>query len=57
MITPQVAFVSGAIFAAAFVLSIYRCRQYSSFSAWWNAEGVPLWITAGIIGGALLLNP
>jgi hypothetical protein len=56
MITTRALFASGAIFSAALVASIFRRRKYHSFSAWWNAEGIGIWILAGALGGGLLIS-
>jgi hypothetical protein len=56
MITSRTAFASGAIFSAALVVSIFRRRKYHSFSAWWNAEGIGIWILASMFGGGLLIS-
>jgi hypothetical protein len=56
MIPTRAAFASGAIISAAVVVSIFRRRKYHSFSAWWNAEGIAIWILAGMFGAGLLFS-
>jgi hypothetical protein len=55
VISTRAAFVSGAIFSAAVVVSVFRRRQYNSFSDWWDAEGIVIWILAAMLGGGLLI--
>jgi hypothetical protein len=43
----------GAIIAAAITASIFRCKSYPSFGAWWDAEGLPIWGIAGMLAGGL----
>jgi len=56
MIPTRAAFVSGAIFATALTVSIFRRSKYPSFSAWWDAEGIVIWILTAMFGGGLLLS-
>jgi hypothetical protein len=56
MITTRAAFISGAIFSAAFITSIVRRKQYSSFRQWWDSEGIAIWILAALFGGGLLIS-
>ena len=56
MISVYAAFISGAIFSAALVVSIFRRPEYPSFSNWWDAEGIVIWIIAAMIGGVLLIS-
>jgi hypothetical protein len=45
--------VFGAIIAAAITISLFRCPKYPSFGAWWDAEGLPIWMIAGVMAGGL----
>jgi hypothetical protein len=47
----RAAFFLGVILATAVAVSVVRYRKYPSFRAWWDAEGLPIWIVAGLIGG------
>jgi hypothetical protein len=47
------AIVLGAIIAATITISIFRCPKYASFKAWWDAEGLPMWLIAGLFAGGL----
>jgi hypothetical protein len=49
----QASLVFGAIIAAAITISIFRCPKYASFKAWWDAEGLPMWLIAGLFAGGL----
>ena len=49
--------VFGAIIATAIIVSIFRCPKYPSFKAWWEAEGLPIWMMAGMVAGVLYLAP
>ncbi len=49
-------FLAGAVFATALTVSFFRRKEYSSFGAWWDAEGIGIWLLAGVIGGVLLLD-
>jgi hypothetical protein len=51
--TTRAAVALGAVFATAITVSIFRRPKYPSFKAWWDAEGLPIWMTAGFIGGGL----
>ncbi len=51
--TTRTAVVLGAVFATAVTVSIFRRPKYPSFKAWWDAEGLPIWMMAGLIGGGL----
>jgi len=42
------AFIAGAIAAAAVGRSVYAFRRYPSFGKWWDAEGLPIWMMAGM---------
>jgi hypothetical protein len=52
MRTPA-AIAFGATIAVAITLSIFRSPKYPSFKAWWDAEGLPIWLVAGMFAGAL----
>ena len=56
MIPTRAAFLSGAIFSAALVVSIFRRPKYPSFTVWWDAEGIGIWMIAAMVGGVLLIS-
>jgi hypothetical protein len=43
----------GAIIATAMTVTLFRCPKYPSFKAWWDAEGLLIWLMTGMFAGAL----
>lgn len=45
-----------AILIVAALVTYFRARAYSGgLYAWWNAEGIGIWIAAGMLGFCLLV--
>jgi hypothetical protein len=38
----------GVVLTTAVAVSIVRRRHYPTFRAWWDAEGIGVWILAGM---------
>lgn len=42
-------FIAGTAFGVAVTYSIFSRKKYPTFMGWWNAEGLPIWMIAGIL--------